>query len=190
MYAGEKGIKRPDLTDNLFPTIALKYLGPFAGIVFIIGLISAAYSSADSALTSLTTSFSVDILGIHKKNIPEKEKIKTRKLVHFGMAFVLVLVIVGFQAINDQAIISKLFTIAGYTYGPLLGIFAFGLFTKFNLKDKYVPIIALLSPICCYILSDNSMDWFSGYKFGFELLIINGIFTFIGLLIISRKLKN
>jgi SSS family transporter len=190
IYAKEKGICIPDLTDNLFPTIALKYIGPFAGIVFIIGLISAAYSSADSALTSLTTSFSVDILQVHKKNISEKRKIKNRKLVHFGMAFVLIMVIICFQEINNQAVISKLFTIAGYTYGPLLGMFAFGLFTKLNLKDKYVPIIALLSPLFCYVLSDNSMQWFNGYKFGFELLIINGIFTFIGLLIISIKLKN
>lgn len=190
IYANQKGIDIPKLTDNLFPTIALTQLGAFAGIVFVIGLISAAYSSADSALTALTTSFSVDILGINKKDISEKYKIKIRKLVHFGMAFVLILVIVGFQTINDQAVISKLFTIAGYTYGPLLGLFAFGLFTKLKLKDKYVPFVAIISPVLCYVLSDNSVNWFNGYKFGFELLIINGIFTFIGLLIISRKLQN
>ncbi len=190
IYAHNAGIEVPALTDNLFPTIALKHLGAFAGIVFIIGLISAAYSSADSALTSLTTSFSVDILGLDKKDISERNKIKTRKIVHFGLAFVLILVIIGFSAINDQAIIAKLFTIAGYTYGPLLGLFAFGLFTKLNLKDKYVPLVAVISPILCYVLSDNSVSWFNGYKFGFELLIINGIFTFIGLLIISRKLQN
>jgi len=190
IYAKQKNIQIPSLSDEMFPSIALNYLGPFAGIVFIIGLISAAYSSADSALTSLTTSFSIDILAIDKKSIPEQNKVRTRKIVHLSMALLLVFVIIGFRAINDQAVISKLFTIAGYTYGPLLGLFAFGLFTKRNLTDKYVPIIALLSPILCYIFSDNSEIWFNGYRFGFELLILNGFLTFLGLYIISHKPLN
>jgi Na+/proline symporter len=187
IFAAQKGIQIPELTDEMFPTIALNYLGPFAGIVFIIGLISAAYSSADSALTSLTTSFSVDILAINKKLVPEQQKIKIRKIVHFLMALLIVFVIIGFQAINNQAVISKLFTIAGYTYGPLLGLFSFGLFTNRKLKDKYVPIIAIISPALCYVISNNSEIWFNGYKFGFELLILNGLLTFLGLLIISLK---
>ncbi len=190
IYAKQKNIQIPDLSDEMFPTIALNYLGPFAGIVFIIGLISAAYSSADSALTSLTTSFSIDILAIEKKSIPELKKIKTRKIVHLSMALLLVFVIIGFRAINDQAVISKLFTIAGYTYGPLLGLFAFGLFTTRKLADKYVPMIALISPILCYLISDNSEIWLNGYKFGFELLILNGFLTFVGLYIISHKPLN
>ncbi|MCD4745146.1 MAG: sodium:solute symporter [Bacteroidales bacterium] len=190
IYSNSLGIDIQGTSDNLFPTIALKYLGSFAGIVFIIGLISAAYSSADSALTALTTSFSIDFLNFEKrKYLSEKQKIKIRYLVHFSIATLILFIIVGFRAINDQAIIAKLFTIAGYTYGPLLGLFSFGLFTKFNVKDKYVPIIAFVSPFICYLLSENSEILFNGYKFGFELLILNGLFTFAGLLIIFKKKK-
>jgi len=189
VYANTKGIFISSTTDNLFPTIALNHLGPFAGIVFLIGLISAAYSSADSALTSLTTSFSVDFLNLpNRKNLTEKQKIRVRYLVHFAIATVLLLVIVWFRAINDQSVIQKLFRVAGYTYGPLLGLFAFGLFTKLKLRDKLVPVISIISPAICYVLNNNSIEWFNGYEFGFELLIVNGIFTFLGLLLISRKL--
>ncbi len=192
IYAESKGIPIPVLTDNLFPTIALKHFGAVAGIVFLIGLISAAYSSADSALTALTTSFSIDFLNLENRPISDAKKIKIRKIVHFSVATLLVLVIVGFSAINNQAIIAKLFTIAGYTYGPLLGLYAFGLFTSRKVRDKWVPLIALLSPIICYIVSENSIQWFNGYKFGFELLILNGMITYLGLFIMShtKKLKS
>ncbi|MCK4360574.1 MAG: sodium:solute symporter [Bacteroidales bacterium] len=188
IYTNSKGITIPDLTDDLFPTVALKYLGTFAGVIFIIGLISAAYSSADSALTALTTSFSIDFLGFNKnKDLSEKRKIKIRYIVHFCIATLVIFVIVIFRVINDQAVISKLFTIAGYTYGPLLGMFAFGLFTKKSIKDKWVPIVALISPVICYIISENSEKWLNGYKFGFELLILNGIITFVGLYLIKNR---
>ncbi|MCP4552378.1 MAG: sodium:solute symporter [Bacteroidetes bacterium] len=187
IYAQSAQINIPELTDDLFPTIALKYLGAFSGVVFVIGLISAAYSSADSALTALTTSFCVDFLGVEKRDVEEKKKIKTRKIVHFSIAALLILVIIGFRAVNNQAVIAKLFTIAGYTYGPLLGLFAFGLFTKRNLNDNWVPIIATISPIICYFVSANSIKWFGGYQFGFELLILNGILTYSGLYIISKS---
>ncbi len=187
IYAQSAQINIPELTDDLFPTIALKYLGAFSGVVFIIGLISAAYSSADSALTALTTSFCVDFLGFEKRDVEEKKKIKTRKIVHFSIAALLILVIIGFRAVNDQAVIAKLFTIAGYTYGPLLGLFAFGLFTKRDLNDNWVPIIATISPIICYFASANSIKWFGGYQFGFELLILNGMLTYSGLYIISKS---
>jgi Na+/proline symporter len=165
IYANSKGITIPDLTDDLFPTVALKYLGTFAGVIFIIGLISAAYSSADSALTALTTSFSIDFLGFNKnKDLSEKRKINIRYIVHFCIATLVIFVIVIFRVINDQAVISKLFTIAGYTYGPLL-----------------------VSPVICYIISENSEKWFNGYKFGFELLILNGIITFVGLYLIKNR---
>lgn len=187
IYAQQKGIQIPELTDNLFPTIAIQHLGLFAGLTFIIGLIAAAYSSADSALTALTTSFSVDFLGIENKpEKSEKQQIKSRTIVHIGISITVLLVILLFRAINDQAVISKLFTIAGYTYGPLLGMYAFGLFTKFNIKDKWVPLVAILSPAFCYILSIYSVDLFNGYKFGFEMLIVNGALTFLGLMIIKR----
>jgi Na+/proline symporter len=188
IYATQSGIQIPALTDDLFPTMAIQHLGITAGLVFIIGLIAAAYSSADSALTALTTSFSIDILNIEKKTeLSEERRIRIRTYVHLGISLVVLIVILLFRAINDQAIIDKLFTIAGYTYGPLLGLYAFGLFTKRNVNDKMVPLVALISPILCYVLSSFSEELFNGYKFGFELLIVNGLFTFIGLWICRKQ---
>ncbi len=190
IFAKQKGIEIPLKTDNLFPIIVLKYLGPFAGVVFIIGLISAAYSSADSALTALTTSFCIDFLGFkEKKYLTEKNKEKTRYIVHLCFAALLLLVITGFEKINNKAVIDELYTVAGYTYGPLLGLFSFGLFTKFNVKDKFVPVVCILSPVICYFLNVNSENLFNGYKFGFELLILNGIITFLGLFLFRKKNK-
>ncbi len=188
IYASTKGIGLPQRSDDLFPILALNYLGPIAGLVFMIGLISAAYPSADGALTSLTTAFSIDFLGLKKKDhLSEKSKTQIRQIVHISFAFVLLGVIIIYRAINDQAVIDKLFTIAGYTYGPLLGLYAFGLFTRFSVKDRWVPVIAVLSPVICYFISNHSAVWFNGYKFGFELLILNGTLTFGGLLAFSKK---
>ncbi len=182
IYSTKHGIELPTRSDDLFPMIAIKYLGPLAGLVFIIGLISAAYPSADGALTSLTTSFTIDFLGLNKRDdLNEEQKKRLRYKVHIAFAVLLLFVIVLFRAINDRAVIDKLFTVAGYTYGPLLGLYAFGLFTKFQVKDKLVPYVAILSPIFCFLLSDYSVELLNGYKFGFELLIINGLFTFTGL---------
>jgi len=192
IFTTSKGIDLPERTDDLFPMVAINYLGPVAGIVFIIGLISAAYPSADGALTSLTTSFSIDFLGLNKnEKLTEKQKEKTRYLVHAGFALLLLSVIVVFRAINDRAVIDKLFTIAGYTYGPLLGLYAFGLFTRWKVKDKWVPVIALISPVLCYFLSVYDQMLLNNYNFGFELLIINGIFMFLGLVLIRiKKITN
>ncbi|MBN1199642.1 MAG: sodium:solute symporter [Bacteroidales bacterium] len=188
LYAKFKGIEMPVRSDDLFPIIALKHLGPFAGLVFLIGLISAAYPSADGALTSLTTSFSIDFLGLDKtSSLSERNKQNIRYMVHIAFAILLLVVIVLFRAINDRAVIDKLFTIAGYTYGPLLGLYAFGLFVNRGVKDRFVPLVALLSPIVCYFLSVYSVELFSGYKFGFELLILNGLITFAGLAILSFR---
>jgi Na+/proline symporter len=173
-------------TDVLFPTIALRFLGPVAGIVFLIGLISAAFPSADGALTSLTTSFSIDFLGLDKRTgLSEKSKTTIRYIVHISIAFVFFLCILIFRSLNDKAVIDKLFTIAGYTYGPLLGMFSFGLFTKRRVLDKATPFIAVLSPVICFILSKYSVELFNGYKFGFELLLLNGLITYCGLWIFS-----
>lgn len=186
LFAKFKGIEMPARSDDLFPIIAIHHLGPVAGVVFIIGLISAAYPSADGALTSLTTSFSIDFLGLDKESaLSEKQKEGIRYLVHIGFAIILLFVIVLFRAINDRAVIEKLFTVAGYTYGPLLGLYAFGLFMKRKVKDRYVPYIALAAPIACFFLSAYSTELFLGYKFGFELLILNGLITFAGLFLIS-----
>ena len=163
--------------DDLFPLVALKGdLGLGVGVFFILGLIAAAYSSADSALTSLTTSFCVDFLDIEKKENSQK----TRKYVHIAFSIVLVLAILIFKAINDDSVISALFRVAGYTYGPLLGLFAFGIFTKWKLRDRAVPIVAFLSPVAAYILQLY-------IPFGFELLMINGGITFLGLCVLIRK---
>ena len=179
IYSNKFGIVIPDDSDMLFPNIALNSgLSPFVGILFIIGIIAAAYSSADSALTSLTTSFCVDILEFEKQT-PDKQ-IKTRKYAHLLLSLVLLCVILLFRAINDQSVIKSLFTVAGYTYGPLLGMFSFGLFTKWKVKDRWVPLVAVLSPVICYLLTLY-------IPFGFELLILNGFITFIGLYILKRE---
>jgi len=188
LYSSNHGIELPQHSDDFFPMIAMRYLGPFAGLTFIVGLISAAYPSADGALTSLTTSFSIDFLGLNKRDdLSEKQKQKMRYCVHISFAVLLLLVIVVFRAINDRAVIDKLFTVAGYTYGPLLGLFSFGLFSKRPVKDRFVPYIAALSPVLCYFLSEYSEQLLNGYKFGFELLIVNGLLTFFGLLLVSKR---
>lgn len=175
-------------TDNLFPIIAIKYLGPIAGIVFLFGLISAAYPSADGALTSLTTSFCIDFLNLNKiDNLAEEKKRKIRYGVHISVALIFLIVIVIFRSINDKAIIDKLYIIATYTYGPLLGFFSFGLFTKWEVRDKLVPLVAIVSPVICYFLSTYSINLLNGYKFGYELLILNGLLTFTGLFLLRKK---
>jgi SSS family transporter len=176
------------ISDSVFPTIALKYFGTLSGIFFILGLISAAYPSADGALTALTSVFCLDFLGLKEdKEKTEEEKKKIRHKVHIAFATLLLLVILAFKALNNDAVINNLFTWAGYTYGPLLGLYSFGLFTKNAVKDKWVPLVCLLSPVICIFLSEYSVQLLNGYKFGFEMLFVNGLFTFIGLAIISRK---
>ena len=176
LYAQQIGLDIPK-GDDLFPLVALQGdLGLGVGVFFILGLVAAAYSSADSALTSLTTSFCVDFLDVEKK----ENSRKTRKYVHIAFSLLLVVAILIFKAINDDSVISALFKVAGYTYGPLLGLFAFGIFTKWSVRDKAVPIVAFLSPVAAYILQLY-------IPFGFELLMINGGITFLGLCLLIRK---
>jgi Na+/proline symporter len=170
----------------LYPEIALNgNLGIPLAIIFILGLIAAAYSSADSALTSLTTSFSIDFLNIEKRK--EDQQKKLRKKVHIGISILLILVIISFRHILKENIIDSLLQVSTFTYGPLLGLFSFGIFTKFKIKDKWVWLIAILSVIFTYILNKNAVHWFNGFVFGYEILILNGIFTFIGLYLIKKK---
>jgi Na+/proline symporter len=188
IYAAHINMHLPASSDNLFPDIALHHLGMAGGVIFFIGLIAAAYSSADSALTALTTSLSIDILELDKKHADDQEKLKRkRQYVHFFMMFAIIFVILIFKVINDQAIIAALFTFAGYTYGPLLGLFGFGLFTRFQIRDKWVPVVAVASPFMAYFFSRFLQFVFDGYKTGFEILLINGLFTFIGLMILRVK---
>jgi len=187
MYSAHFQIPLPANSDDLFPMIATGHLSIFAGICFTIGIIAAAYSSADSALTALTTSFSIDILEIQK--LKDEKKISAiRKKVHIGISVLMLLVILVFRAVNNTNVIDAIFTVAGYTYGPLLGLFAFGLFTRLQLRNNIlVTIICLLAPLVCYFLNINSQLWFNGYKFGYELLIVNGLITFTALLLLSKK---
>lgn len=177
-------VDRPDL---LFPVIATQSgLGMVMAVFFCLGLISAAFSSADGTLTSLTTSLCIDILDIEKKHTQEKQE-KIRKLVHKVVALVFILTMLIFEyIIKDESVIERLFVFAGYTYGPLLALYAFGLFTKLQVKDRFVPIIAILSPILSYIISINSLKWF-GFEFGFFILILNGFLAFMGLVLIRSK---
>ncbi len=173
-------------SDLLFPEIALNSgLGMTVAITFLLGLIAAAYSSADSALTSLTTSVCVDFLGIEKK--PENKRKKIRKATHVGMSVLLIIVVIAFKHILDTNVIDGLLKVASYTYGPLLGLFAFGIFTKYKVKDKYVWIVALLSVVISFILGKLPPENLGGYVFGYELLPLNGLITFIGLLLIRKK---
>jgi Na+/pantothenate symporter len=175
-------------SDDIFPTIAIKHLGPMAGLVFLIGLISAAFPSADGALTSLTTSFSIDFLGLDRREgMSENTKRKIRYIVHISIALVFFISVLMFSMLNNKAVIDNLFTIAGYTYGPLLGLYSFGLFTGRSVNDRITPFIAVASPLICFFLSKYSEVLFNGYKFGFELLLLNGLITFTGLYIFSRK---
>ncbi len=175
-------------SDEIFPTIALRYLGPVAGLVFLIGLISAAFPSADGALTSLTTCVSIDFLGLDKRpEMSEQSKTRIRYIVHISIAIVFFVSILIFSTFKGRAVIDKLFTIAGYTYGPLLGLYSFGLFTKRSIKDRFTPFIAILSPLICFFISKYSIQMFNGYKFGFELLLVNGLLTFLGLLAFSKR---
>jgi SSS family transporter len=188
LYAGAKGISIPSKTDDLFPMLALQYLGSLGAIVFILGITAATFSSADSVLTTLTTSFCIDFLKFDRnKNLSPGQQKNIRHIVHVAFAFLLLAVIIVFREINNDAVINAVFTVAGYTYGPLLGLFAYGLFTRKPVHDRLVPFVCLLSPMVCYVLSRNSQQLFNGYVFGFELLLLNGLLTFLGLLAISRR---
>lgn len=186
IFTSRQGITNPAKSDELFPMIATGgYFPAIVGILFIIGLISAAYSAAGSALTALTTSFTVDILG--SKGKTEKTVQKIRKRVHIGMAVVMGIVIFVFNLLNNTSVIDAVYILASYTYGPILGLFAFGIFTKKQVRDRYIPLVAILSPILCFILQKNSETWFNGYQFSYELLIFNALFTFIGLCLLIKK---
>jgi SSS family transporter len=185
VFASETGIQIPENTDDLYPLIALNHLSLTVGIAFLMGITAAAYSSADSALTALTTSFSIDFLKIDRYEETQRRRIKKR--AHLLFSILLVAVILAFRAISNESVVVAVFTVAGYTYGPILGLFVFGMYTKRSVKDKWVPVVAVISPVLCYFISTYSEILFHGYKFGFELLILNGLITLLGLWIISEK---
>jgi Na+/proline symporter len=185
-YAEAKGIPLPTKTDDLYPLLATQYFSSFVGIVFVLGIIAAAYSSADSTLTALTTSFCFDFLEIEKR-YPKEKQVAVRQRVHIGFTALMFFAILFFRWVNDQSVINAVFVIAGYTYGPLLGLYAFGLFTNLQVKDKWVPYLAVAAPLIAYVISKNSQKWLWGYKFGFEVLILNGLLMFFGLYLLRKK---
>lgn len=186
LYADKHGISA--VKDELFPTVATQGgLPVIVGILFIIGLVAAAYNAAGSALTALTTSFTIDIL--HAKDKAEEALKSLRKKVHIILTAVMGLAIIVFGIFNNTSVIDAVYKLASYTYGPILGLFTFGIFTKFQVRDKLLPLVAMAAPVICFILDKNSEQWFNGYKFSYELLIMNATFTFIGMLLISKGRK-
>ena len=186
--ATQMNIAIPPKGDDLLPMFAAGgHLGYAVLVFFTIGIIAAAFSSADSALAALTTSFCIDILNTDRYS--EQKAVRIRKITHLGISIVFVACILVFEAIDSQSVIDTIYTLASYTYGPLLGLFCFGLFTKYKPRDKYVPYIAILSPVVCYMIDILTFNA-TGYKFGYEMLMFNGLLTFIGLAILSLKRKE
>jgi Na+/proline symporter len=188
-YAGSIHLTLPKKSDDLYPILATGgYLGTAVAFLFVMGLTAASFASADSALTALTTSFCVDIMNITDRE--KEQQLNIRKWVHIMMAVILIVVIIIYELINNPVIVNAVFTVAGYTYGPLLGLYAFGLLTKIKVIDKWIPYVCLIAPCLCYILNEHSVQWFNGYKMGFELLILNALLTFTGLLLSAVSLAR
>jgi Na+/proline symporter len=196
VFAKEKGVLLPMsdgvvVTDHVFPTLALGNFGTIAGVFFLLGITASSYASADSALAALTTGFCIDFLNFSTKT--EIQKKRTQLLVHIGFSLLFLIIIllteVYIQNHKDSDLIGTILKIASYTYGPLLGLFSFGILTNRVIIDKMSLVVCLIAPILCYFLALNSVRWFDGYIFGYELLIVNGLFTFLGLFLISSKNK-
>ena len=185
-YAASTGLQVSK--DELFPTIATNGgLPVIVGIMFIIGLVAAAYNAVGSALTALTTSFTLDIL--NAKNLAEEALKVLRKKVHIALTVVMGIVILVFNLLNSTSVIDAVYVLASYTYGPILGLFVFGIFTRLQVRDRLIPLVVILSPALCFIVDRNSEVWFGGYKFSYELLILNAAFTCLGMLLISKRRK-
>jgi len=188
IYGQQMNLQLPARSDDVFSWLALNHLGLTVGISFLIGVIAAAYSSADSALASLTTTLSVDFFGVEK--LPEEKRKRIKSIIHILFSLMLAVVILLFRAVNNQSVVVAVFKVAGYTYGPILGLFLFGLLTKRKVRDKWVPLVAIAAPVISYFIATYSKELFGGYEFGFELLIVNGLLVISGLFLLSeRKLK-
>jgi SSS family transporter len=185
IYSSENGITVPADSDTLFPTLALNHLGLGVGIFFLLGIIASSYASADSALAGLTTSFCIDFLDFKSKK--EEQKKREKFIVHIGFSLLFLLIIVVFREINERSVIDAVLQVAGYTYGPLLGLFSFGLFTKRKVIGRAVPFIAAACPLISWFISSNVPVWFDGYKIGYEVLVINGGLMYLGLFLASKK---
>ena len=187
LYLTANNIAAPAKPDDVFPTIAINFLPPLVGLIFIIGLVSALFPSADGAMTALTSSFCIDVLGLDKQYKSEEAKIKTRKAVHLSVVFVFLICILLFKWINTGSVITLILKIAGYTYGPLVALYVLGLYSKVKFREALVPIVCICAPIITYIISTNSEQIFGGYKMGFEVAFVNVAITLIGLMLIKER---
>ncbi len=188
IYSAQYNVTLPEFTDELYPLLALNEFGLLAGVFFLLGITASSFASADSALAGLTTSFCIDFLNFDKKE--ESKRKKEKFLVHVGFSVLFLIIIIVFKEINEKAVIDAVLSIAGYTYGPLLGLFSFGLFTKIQVRDRLVPLICVISPLLSYFISTYSSEWFNGYQIGIEILIVNGMITFIGLWLSSLGVEK
>ncbi len=189
LFAEQNAIVLPEISDNILPMLASEYLGPVVLGIFVMGIVAAAFSSADSALTALTTSFCVDILNmkaLSQNKEQEKRDVKTRRIVHLGISAVFVLIILLIEAIGSDSIITAIYKLASYTYGPLLGLYFFGLYSKVKPRDKFVPYVAIAAPVMCFIIEMVMIHLFN-YQVGYELLLLNGLLTGLGLWFVSIK---
>ncbi|MEO9210994.1 MAG: sodium:solute symporter [Ginsengibacter sp.] len=199
IYATKMGIAIPidahtglPRTDYLFPEIALNHFKGIPAVVFMLGLTAATFATTDSGLTALTTSFCIDFLNFDKNTIlTEKQMVRKRTFVHVSFSFLILLVILLFNAVNDTSVVSAIFKVATYTYGPLIGLFAFSLYAgKRDVWDKATPFVCVLAPLLCFMIDKYSKELLNGYVFAEELIIVNGLLTFVGLLLLSKKKKS
>lgn len=191
VFAQQKGVELPVnadgvvITDRVFPSLAFGDFGTWAGVFFLLGITASSYASADSALTALTTGFCIDFLNFRKRD--EKDKKRLKLIVHIGFSLVFLIISLVMKEFATKGLIDLVLKVAAYTYGPLLGLFFFGILTKRTLKDKWTPVVAVLAPLICYVCDLYSAEWLNGYKIGLELLIINGGLTFAGLYVLSNR---
>jgi Na+/proline symporter len=184
LYSSQAGIALPELTDNIYPTIAIDHLGLAAGTLFLVGIAAAAYSSADSSLTGLTTSFCIDILGY---GVEDDNRMRQRQLIHLMFTLLIFVLIMGFNMINNQSVLYYFIRTSGFIYGPLLSLYLFGIYSNRTIKDKYVPVICILSPLASFILDQNSADWLGGYEFGYDILLVNSLISYAAFYTLSQK---
>jgi Na+/proline symporter len=186
LYMHRQGIAMPGHSDDVFPTLALQHFPPWLGLIFIIGLISALFPSADGALTALTASTCLDLIGIRDRGWDDVKQKRIRQRVHLGMAALFLLFILYFHWLATPTVIKTLFDIAGFTYGPLLGLFAFGIFSKRSPRERWVPLVCIAAPVIAYFLRMYSQQLFFGYKMGFEVLLVVAGITMLGLALLSK----
>jgi len=192
LFAASRGISTPARSDELYPALAFGHLSPSIGIVFMMGLIATTYSTSDSALTSLTTSFCIDILGFeHRKRATSESRLNAiRMAVHFGFTLVFIAVVFVFGALSNEAVLNTLFQAHGFTYGPILGLFAFGLLTRDRVQDRYIGMVAVAAVALTWFIDSHTADWFFGLQLGFLRLALNGGLMFLGLWIIRLQSKS